>query len=175
MSDWITQLAMSSNGRAFTADEAEKIAQSVESLPDRIAAVQAVEQQQKWLTRIMTEHLSPIAQEWGLPKDPLAHDFVVGLSTLCNAALCDDHDLIQVRVVKPYCRLARALEVSSSIFGTMLKTATEGLQAKLGHEAFQPLQPYFQVAIDRLMEESNTSDGADYSESDLYQTEKVTA
>ncbi len=147
MMNWIMQLAMDSNGRPFTDEEVERLVNSVETLPDRLAAVQAVEQSQKWLTRLMTDHLAPIAQEYGLPKDPLAHDFVAGLTTLCNAALCDDHELILANVVKPYQRMAYALDVPQSVFSGMFAAAKAGLVNRLGADAISPLSNYFDTVI----------------------------
>jgi hypothetical protein len=150
MKTWLQELVQVSNGRPFTTEEIMRLSAAVEALPDRLAAIKKMEECQKWLVRQLSEHISPRAMEWGLPKDPFSNDFVNLLTALSHAVLADDLDLVSVTVVKPCEQLAAALEIDPSEFGTLFEVAWTTLAQRCEAHSISPLKPFFQKAMDEL-------------------------
>jgi hypothetical protein len=139
---WLTQLVHASNGRPFTADELDKITQYVEFLPDALAAVKKLDENQKWLVRHLGEWVAPKAQEWGLPKDPFTTDFAAFLAAVGHALLCDDITLLDTSVITPCRGLADALEIPAAEFAGLFDEAWRVLQPRLDPLSAQLIQPF---------------------------------
>jgi len=147
---WLQQIIGESNGRPFSQDELHRIVSAAEMLPEKLAAIKKMEDAQKWLVRQLSEHISPRAAEWGLPKDPFSTDFAVLLAAVGQALLCDDLDLVDANVVHPCVQLAEALELPVSVWVGLFEVAVTTLTQKLDQRSMELLKPYFQRAIDEL-------------------------
>lgn len=150
MTPWLTRLAHESNGRPFTSDELDKIAQYVEFLPDALAAVKKLDDNQKWLVRHLSDWVAPKAQGWGLPKDPFTTDFAAFLSAVGYALLCDDITLLDATVIDPCRSLADALEVPADEFAGLFDEAWRVLSSRLDPLAAGLLRPFFDRAANAL-------------------------
>jgi hypothetical protein len=150
MKTWLQELIQTSNGRPFTTEEIMRLSTAVEVIPDRLAAIKKMEDCQKWLVRQLSEHISPRATEWGLPKDPFSNDFVNLLTALSHAVLSDDLDLVSTTIVKPCQQLSAALEIEPSEFGTLFEVAWTTLSQRCESQSISPLKPFFQRAMDEL-------------------------
>jgi len=150
MKTWLQELVQVSNGRPFTQEEIMRISTAADTLPDRLAAVRKMEDCQKWLIRQLSEHISPRAMEWGLPKDPFSNDFVNLLSAVSHALIADDLELVSTTVVKPCVQLAQALDLPESEFGTLFEVAWNTLSQRCDPSSIALLKDYFRRAIDEL-------------------------
>lgn len=159
MTPWLTHLAHESNGRPFTSDELDKIAQYVEFLPDALAAVKKLDDSQKWLVRHMSDWVAPQAQAWGLPKDPFTTDFAAFLAAVGYALLCDDIRLIDAEVAAPFRSLAVALEVPAEEFAGLFDEAWRVLHPRLDPLSAKLLEAFFARAAWSLRDGAITLGG----------------
>ncbi len=143
MTNWITNLAHSSNGRPLSQDETELLVDYVETLPDRLTAAKKLEECQKWLVKHLSDYIAPRAAEWGLPKDPFANDFALCLTALAHSMVCRDKELLIAEVILPFCETADALEVPRNIFADLFNTAWHALCKRLDPRSLQLLEPSF--------------------------------
>ncbi len=150
MTPWLTRLANDTNGRPFSSEEIDRITLYGERLPDALAAVRKLEDNQKWLVRHLTEWVAPKAQQWGLPKDPFTTDFASFLSAVGYALVCDDLTVLEATVVAPCQTLADALEVPAEEFAGLFDEAWRVLAQRLDPTAAGLLAPYFDRAAEGL-------------------------
>ena len=143
MTNWITKLAHSTNGRPLSQDETEMLVDYVETLPDRLLAAKKLEECQKWLVKHLSDYIAPRAIEWGLPKDPFATDFALCLTALVHSMVCSDKELLIAEVILPFCETADALEVPRNIFADLFDTAWHALCKRLDPRSLQLLEPSF--------------------------------
>jgi len=147
---WLIDLIWSTNGRPFTEDEAERIASYAETLPERLLAVQKLEESQKWLVKNLNDIVGPKAAEWGLPKEPFTQDFAQSLSALAHALLSDDMNVLERNVIQPMKDLADALDIPSEELGNIFVTAWDLLKRRLDPKHASWLEPYFLRAAENL-------------------------
>lgn len=150
MTTWLTRLVHKTNGRPFTPDEVSKITEYAEFLPDALAAVRKLDENQKWLVRHLSDWVSPKAQEWGLPKDPFTSDFAAFLAAVGRALLCDDIALLDADVIDPCESLAAALEVPTEEFAGLFDEAWRVLLPRLDPLAAELFRPFFDRPARRL-------------------------
>jgi len=143
MDNWFNRLVVQSNGRPFTLDEAERIAEFAESLPDRLAAAKRLEESQKWLAKQLSDVVAPKAHSWGLPKDPFTNDFTQTLSAIAQAMLLDDTAMLDQSVIAPFNTLAEALDIPSDELGGLYTIAWEALSRRLDPKSVTLFLPYF--------------------------------
>jgi hypothetical protein len=147
---WLTRLVHETNGRPFTPDEVSRIGAYVEFLPEALAAVKKLEENQKWLVRHLSEAVGARAVEWGLPKDPFATDFAAFLAAVGHAVLAGDLDVLDRTVVGPCESLADALEVRREEFAGLFEEAWRVLSPRLDPASAARLKPFFDRPIERL-------------------------
>jgi hypothetical protein len=145
MNNWLNRLITTSNGRPFTVDEAERIAEFAESLPDRLTAAKKLEESQKWLAKQLSDAVAPRAAEWGLPKDPFTNDFAQSLSAIVQSMLLDDVHALEETVIEPFGAIADALDVPREELGELFTIAWQALSKRLDPRSITILQPYFQA------------------------------
>lgn len=150
MNTWLVDLIWASNGRAFTEDEAERIAAYAETLPERLQAVQKLEDAQKWLIRQMADFVSPKAAVWGLPKEPFTQDFAQSLSALSHAMLTDDDNVLERQVVRPMRDLAEALDIPAEELGELFTHAWDLLKRRLEPAHAKWFERYFVMSAEKL-------------------------
>ncbi len=150
MTNWLTRMVWETNGRAFTPDELDRLTEYVESLPERLAAAQKLDDSQKWLSRQLTDLVAPLAAEWGLPKEPFTTDFAQSLAAVGNAMILDDHDLLRTGVLASFTGLADALDVPRSEFGDLFAAVWTLLTRRLEPRPQELLGPYFLAVADGL-------------------------
>ncbi len=143
MNNWLNRLVLQSNGRPYTADEAERIAEYAESLPDRLAAANKLDESQKWLVKQLADAVADRAEEWGLPREPLVADFAAGLASVAHAMLLDDPAVLDDTVVAPTRGLARALDVPAEELGELFPLAWGLLSKRLDARSAALLAPHF--------------------------------
>lgn len=148
--NWFNRLLTQSNGRPFTAVEAEQIAEYVETLPERLLAAKRLEESQKWLAKQLSDAVAPRAAEWGLPREPLVNDFTHTLSVVAHAMLLDDRTVLDETVVAPFRGLAHALDVPAEELGELFQTAWQLLSKRLEPKYAAMLQPFFAWTADSL-------------------------
>jgi len=141
--NWLNRLIAQSNGRPFTMDEAERIAEFAESLPDRLAAAKKLEDSQKWLAKQLSDAVAPKAHGWGLPKDPFTNDFTQTLSAIAQAMLLDDPKLLDHTVIAPFEALAEALDIPADELGELYTMAWQALSRRLDVKSVSLFLPYF--------------------------------
>lgn len=150
MNNWLNRLILTTNGRPFTAAEAERVAEYAESLPDRFAAARRLDESQKWLAKQLSDAVAPRAAEWGLPREPLVADFTHTLAAVAHAMLLDDRGVLDDTVVAPFRGLARALDVPGEELGELFHTAWDILAKRLDATAAGLLGPHFVWAANAL-------------------------
>ncbi len=149
MDNWLNRIIHTSNGRYFTAEEAERVADYAESLPDRLAAAKKLEDAQRWLVRHLSDVVSPLAAEWGLPREPLAQDLVRATAPVAVAMLLDDPDVLDETVVRPFEALAAALDVPAGELADLFDALQAEVGRRLDPTSAGLLAPYFaRVAAD---------------------------
>jgi hypothetical protein len=145
VNNWLNRLITESNGRPFTVEEAERIAEFSESLPDRLSAAKKLEESQKWLGKQLSEAVGPKAAEWGLPKDPFTNDFAQSLSAIVQAMLLDDLNVLKETVIEPFAALADALDVPREELGGLFTIAWHSLAKRLDPRSIAIMHPYFAI------------------------------
>ena len=150
MTNWLNKLLVASSGRPLTPDEADRVAEYGESLPDRLAAARRLEESAKWLTKQMTDVVGPKATEWGLPREALVNDFVQSLTAVAHAMLLDDRSVLDETVVRPFQSLAAALDIPGEDLGDLFHAAWAALSRRLEARPAQLLHPYFHWAATAL-------------------------
>lgn len=150
MTNWLTKLVWETNGRAFTPDELDRLTEYVETLPERLAAAQKLDESQKWLARQLDDLMTPLAAGWGLPKEPFTADFAHSLSAVAHAMLLDDPALLRTGVVASFAGLADALDVPRAEFGRLFAAVWGLLAKRLDERGRELLAPYFEAAAAAL-------------------------
>lgn len=143
MDNWLNRLVTTSNGRPFTAEEAERIAEFAESLPDRLSAAKRLEESQKWLAKQLSDVVGPKAQNWGLPKEPFTNDFTQTLSAISQAMLLDDTSLLDTTVIAPFIALSESLDIPEDELGELYTHAWQALSRRLDAKSVALFLPYF--------------------------------
>jgi hypothetical protein len=150
MNTWLVDLIWSTNGRPFSEDEAERIATYAETLPERLLAVQKLEDSQKWLVKQLNDVVAPKAAEWGLPKEPFTQDFAQSLTALAHAMLTDDFRALDLHVIQPMKDLAEALDIPGEELGNIFNAAWDLLNRRIDPTHAKWLEPYFTRAAQGL-------------------------
>jgi Phycobilisome protein len=150
MTNWITRLAVQSNGRALTPEETDAVAEYVETLPDRLAAAKRLEESMKWLVRHLSDFIAPRTLEWGLPKDPFSNDFAQCLSSVAHAMICNEVELLKSTVIQPYIEIADALEVPVEAFADLFDSAWHAIAKRFDARSSELLAPHFGYVIGEL-------------------------
>ena len=152
MANWLNRLIVDSNNRPYTGEEAERIAEYAESLPERLACAKKLEESGKWLARQLNDQFAEKAGEWGLPREAVVADFIDGLAAVAHAMLMDDVDSLQESVVAPYTSLAGALELDPEEFGGLFRAAWDALARRLEPKHAALLRPHFEACVAALGE-----------------------
>ena len=156
VSNWLNVLVARSNGRPFTRDEADRVAEYAESLPDRLSAAKKLEDSAKWFARQFSDAVADRAERWGLPREPLVADFAANLVQLAHAMILDDVDVLADTAVAPDRSLARALDLPAEDYGELYRTAWAILAKRLEPRPAALLRPYFDYAAAALCGESQS-------------------
>ncbi len=150
MTNWLTRLVWETNGRAFAPDELDRLCGYVETLPERLAAAQRLDESQKWLARQLDDLVAPRAAAWGLPKEPFTADFAQALSAVAHAMLLDEPAALGGGVVASFAGLADALDVPRAEFGQLFADVWAVLTRRLDERGQELLAPYFAAVADGL-------------------------
>ena len=148
--NWLNDLLLAANGRAYTVAEADRLAEYAESLPDRLSAAKRLEESHKWLGKQLADAIAGRAADWGLPREALVADFLQSLAAVAHAMVMDDRPLLDVSVVAPFRGLADALDVPAEEIGELFHAAWAALARRLEPRPAALLEPYFVWAANSL-------------------------
>jgi len=151
---WLNRMILNSNGRPFSSEESERIAEFAESLPDRLAAAKKLEEAHKWLGKQLTDFVAQRSESWGLPKDPFTTDFVQLQTAISQALLCDDTELLHDSVIEPLQHMSDALDLPARDFGELFEATWNLLSKKLDPRSTALLMPLYTYVIRQLKDDT---------------------
>jgi Phycobilisome protein len=102
-----------------------------------------VEDAQKWLARHLADAVGRRADDWAVPREPLAQDFARAVNPVAVAMLLDDPDVLAESVVRPLEEWAAALDIPPAEVGDLFAEAWQALAARLDARSAALLEPYF--------------------------------